>query len=53
MKILSALQNLFAAKPTRVLRSIDDYKQEALLRQGKLQFEKLMKKGLSIPVALL
>lgn len=52
MKILTALRNSLR-KPTKVLSSLDDYKQDALIKQGKIQFEKLLKKGLSVPVALL
>jgi len=52
MKIFAALRNL-VSKPQKALLSIDDYKQEALIRQGRLQFEKLIKKGLNIPVALM
>ena len=52
MKIFAALFKSLR-KPTKVLSSIDDYKQEALIKAGKLQFEKLIQKGLSIPVVLL
>lgn len=38
-------------KPTR--KTIEDYKQEVLLRQGREQFKALVKKGLSVPVVLL
>jgi len=34
-------------------KSIPDYKQEQLLRQGREQFKSLIKRGLSVPVALL
>ncbi len=53
MKLLTALRNLVAHKPQKALSTIEDYKQEALIRQGRAQFEKLMQKGLSIPVVLL
>lgn len=52
MKLLSALVTILR-KPTKALSTLEDYKQEALMKQGRLQFEKLLKKGLSIPVALL
>lgn len=52
MKIFTALRNL-VTKPHKALISIEDYKQEALIRQGRIQFEKLLQKGLSVPVALL
>lgn len=34
-------------------KSLAQYKQEVLIRQGKIQFEKLLQKGLQVPVALL
>ena len=52
MKIFTALLKSLQ-RPTKVLSSIDDYKQDALIKQGRMQFEKLLKKGLSVPVALL
>jgi hypothetical protein len=52
MKIFTVLTH-FIKKPAKALSSLEDYKQEALIRQGRMQFEKLMQKGLSIPVALL
>jgi len=38
-------------KKTR--KSISDYKQEILLKEGREQFKSLIKKGLSVPIALL
>ncbi|MCL5970744.1 MAG: hypothetical protein M1450_04570 [Patescibacteria group bacterium] len=38
-------------KPAR--KTIEDYKQEILLRQGREQFKALVKKGLNVPVVLL
>lgn len=59
MNIVTALRNALR-KPTKVLpagrqvfSSIDDYKQDALIRTGRIQFERLLKKGLQIPVVLL
>lgn len=52
MKIFSALFRSLR-RPERVLSSLDDYKQAALIKQGRMQFEKLLKKGLAVPVALL
>ncbi|HSD98766.1 MAG TPA: hypothetical protein VLB73_03655 [Patescibacteria group bacterium] len=52
MKIITALFNTLH-KPTKVLSSLDDYKQAALIKQGRTQFEKLLKKGLAVPVVLL
>ena len=34
-------------------KTLADYKQELLVKQGREQFKKLLEKGLSIPVALL
>jgi len=36
-----------------VRKTIADYKQEVLVKQGKEQFQSLLKKGLSVPVVLL
>ncbi|MEK7559244.1 MAG: hypothetical protein AAB521_02990 [Patescibacteria group bacterium] len=34
-------------------KSVGDYKQELLLKEGREQFKSLIKRGLSVPVALL
>ncbi|MBA3724294.1 MAG: hypothetical protein H0W89_05420 [Candidatus Levybacteria bacterium] len=34
-------------------KTSDDYQREALVKQGREQFQKLMDKGLNVPVALL
>lgn len=34
-------------------KSVNDYKQEMLLKEGREQFKSLIKRGLSVPVALL
>jgi len=34
-------------------KTISDYKQELLVKQGGEQFKSLVKRGLSIPIALL
>ena len=34
-------------------KSVGDYKQELLLKEGREQFKTLIKRGLSVPVALL
>ena len=34
-------------------KTINDYKQELLVKQGREQFKTLIKRGLSIPIALL
>ncbi len=44
---------MFSKKPRRNTRSLEDFKQEALFLQGKAQFEKLLQKGLQLPIALL
>jgi hypothetical protein len=35
------------------VKTIADYKQELLVKQGREQFKKLLEKGISIPVVLL
>ena len=35
------------------VKMISDYKQDALVKQGREQFKKLLEKGISVPVALL
>jgi len=35
------------------VKTIADYKQEALVRVGREQFKRLLEKGISIPVVLL
>ena len=37
----------------REARTINDYKQDALLKAGREQFKKLLEKGISIPVVFL
>ena len=34
-------------------RTIADYKEELLVKQGREQFKKLLEKGITVPVALL
>jgi len=34
-------------------KTISDYKQELLVKQGREQFKSLLKRGLSVPIALL
>ena len=36
-----------------VKKTITDYKQEMLLKQGREQFKSLVKRGLSVPIVLL
>jgi hypothetical protein len=40
-------------KDKKAVKSIADYKQQILVRQGREQFKKLLEKGISIPVVLL
>jgi len=37
----------------KTAKTIADYKQEVLVKQGREQFKKLLEKGISIPVVLL
>jgi len=34
-------------------KTIEDYKNELLVKQGREQFKKLLEKGINVPVALL
>lgn len=43
----------FFSNHKRKFKTIEEYKQELLIKQGKDQFNTLIRKGLSIPVALL
>jgi hypothetical protein len=54
MKTLSIL--LGKVKQLRFInkkKTLEDYQQELLIKQGREQFKKLMEKGLSIPIVLL
>lgn len=53
MKIVTALLSLVSSQRKAARKTLDQYKQEVLVRQGKIQFEKLLQKGLQVPVALL
>ncbi len=50
MKIFSTLLKI-ANKAGK--KTLADYKQEMLVKQGREQFRRLQEKGLSVPVALL
>jgi hypothetical protein len=41
------------SKSKKAVRTISDYKQDILVKQGREQFKKLLEKGISIPVVLL
>lgn len=45
--------NFLGSKSRKAVKTISDYKQEALVRLGREQFKKLLEKGISIPVVLL
>nr|MBI5455389.1 hypothetical protein [Candidatus Levybacteria bacterium] len=45
--------NIFTSKRKNAVKTISDYKQDILVRQGREQFKKLLEKGISIPVVLL
>jgi hypothetical protein len=45
--------SLFKSNKKQVRKSLSDYKEDLLIKQGREQFEKLVKKGLNIPVAFL
>jgi len=45
--------NFLTNNRKKAARTISDYKQEILVRQGREQFKKLLEKGISIPVVLL
>jgi hypothetical protein len=44
---------IFSRKKEVSIKTVDDYQREALVKQGREQFQKLMDKGLGVPVALL
>ncbi len=45
--------NLFGATKVKAVKTISDYKQDVLVKQGGEQFKKLLEKGISIPVVML
>lgn len=49
----SLILNLLNIKLKKTRKTIADYKQELLVRQGREQFKKLLEKGINVPVALL
>ena len=50
MKLLSGL---FKKTKQQKRKTLEDYRQELLVRQGREQFKKLVDKGLQVPVVLL
>ena len=51
--LLSMRFNLFGNRSKKAVKTISDYKQEILVKQGREQFKKLLEKGINIPVVLL
>ena len=45
--------NLLGATKIKAVKTISDYKQDILVKQGREQFKKLLEKGISIPVVML
>lgn len=51
MKTLFSL--IFGSKAKKTRKTIEDYKNDLLVKQGREQFKKLLEKGINVPVALL
>ncbi len=51
MQFMEWLTVFLSKKKDISLKTVDDHKREALVEQGREQFEKLMEKGLTVPVA--
>jgi hypothetical protein len=51
MKVFS--QIFGSQKKKTAVKTISEYQQEMLIRQGREQFKKLVDRGLRVPVALL
>ncbi|HYM65308.1 MAG TPA: hypothetical protein VES68_02385 [Candidatus Sulfotelmatobacter sp.] len=45
--------NFLRGTGKKAVRTISDYKQDLLVKQGREQFKKLLEKGINIPVVLL
>ena len=46
--------NIFKkAEITNKVKTISDYRQDLLVKQGREQFKKLLEKGINVPVGLL
>ena len=45
--------NILKFKKRATRKLVPDYKQELLVKQGREQFKALLKRGLSVPIALL
>ncbi|MGA2967633.1 MAG: hypothetical protein ABSD69_00460 [Candidatus Levyibacteriota bacterium] len=44
---------ILSIRGKKAVKTIADYKQQILVRQGREQFKKLLEKGISVPVVLL
>ncbi len=53
MKFIAQIRKSFATHKKIARKTLGDYKQELLVKQGREQFEKLIKKGLQVPVVFL
>lgn len=48
------LKTLFSLGQKKAVRkTLSDYKQELLVRQGREQFKKLLERGLNVPIVFL
>lgn len=45
--------NIFGKEKKVAVKTIADYKQDLLVKQGREQFKKLLEKGLNVPVVML
>jgi hypothetical protein len=45
--------NIFGGNKKVAVKTIADYKQDLLVKQGREQFKRLLEKGLNIPVVIL
>ena len=50
---MDLLLNLFGKRKEEAAKTLADYQREALIKQGEEQFQKLVERGLTVPVALL
>lgn len=51
LQFMEWLTVFLTKKKESSLKTVDDYQREALVKQGREQFESLMEKGLNVPVA--
>lgn len=50
---MKLLQILGLGKKKEIRKTLSDYKQELLVKQGAEQFKKLLERGLNVPIVLL